>query len=198
MQKRLGFIVVFMVCVVLAGVATAQTSQNVHGTVQSVSGTTLTVKADDGRVLTVDMKAVGQAIQQALTPGMGVTITGSAGASANQMTAQYIQQDSSDPSRGGTVAGQPASGTAAQPSGDWQKVHGTVQSVSGTTLTVKADDGRVLTVDMAAVGENIQKAMAQGMGVTIAGSPGASANQFTAQFIQQDSSAGQPSASPSK
>ena len=195
MQKRVWFIVVFVACVALAGVATAQTPQNVHGTVQSVSGTTLTVKADDGRVLTVDMKAVGQAIQQAMKPGMGVTITGAAGASANEMTAQYIQQDSSDPSRGGAVVGQPA---AAQPSGDWQKVHGTVQSVSGTTLTMKADDGRVLTVDMAAVGENIQKAMAQGMGVTIAGRPGASANQFTAQFIQQDSSAGQPAASPGK
>ena len=197
MQKRVWFILVFVACVALAGVATAQTPQNVHGTVQSVSGTTLTVKADDGRVLTVDMKAVGQAIQQAMVPGMSVTITGSAGASANEMTAQYIQQDSSDPSRGGTVVGQPAA-AVAQPSGDWQKVHGTVQSVSGTTLTVKADDGRVLTVDMAAVGENIQKAMAQGMGVTIAGSPGASANQFTAQFIQQDSSAGQPAASPGK
>ena len=197
MQRRLGFIVVFVACVALAGVATAQTSQNVHGTVQSVSGTTLTVKADDGRVLTVDMKAVGQSIQQALAPGMGVTITGSAGASANEMTAQYIQQDSSDPSRGGTVVGQPASGSA-QPSAGWQKVHGTVQSVSGTTLTLKADDGRVLTVDMTAVGENIQKAMTQGMGVTLAGSPGASANQFTAQYIQQDSSAGQPAASPGK
>jgi preprotein translocase subunit YajC len=196
MQKRLGFVFAFVAWVALAGLATAQTSQNVHGTVQSVQGSQITVKADDGRVLTVDMKAVGQAVQQAMAPGMGVTITGSAGGSANEMTAQYIQQDSSDPSRGGTVVGQPAAGTTTQPSADWQKVHGTVQSVSGTTLTVKADDGRVLSVDMTAVGENIQKAMAQGMGVTLSGFPGASANQFTAQYIQQDSSATQPAASP--
>ena len=195
MRKIFGLIFVLAACVALAGAAAAQTAQNVHGTVQSVQGSQLTVKADDGRVLTVDMSAVGQNIQQALTPGMGVTITGSTGASANQMTAQYIQQDSSDPSRGGAVVGQPAAGPT-QPSGDWQKVHGTVQSVSGTTLTLKADDGRVLTVDMSAVGQNIQQAMTQGMGVTLAGSPGASADQFTAQYIQQDSSANQPSASP--
>ena len=194
MRNTLGLIL-FVVCVAFAAAAAAQTSQNVHGTVQSVQGSQLTVKADDGRVLTVDMTAVGQNIQQAMAPGMGVTITGSAGANATQMTAQYIQQDSSDPSRGGTVVGQPAA-PAAQPSGDWQKVHGTVQSVSGNTLTLKADDGRVLTVDMNAVGQNIQQAMTQGMGVTLSGFAGASANQFTAQYIQQDSSANQPAASP--
>ena len=194
MRKSLGLIM-FVACVAFAGAAAAQTSQNVHGTVQSVQGSQLTVKADDGRVLTVDMTAVGQNIQQAMAPGMGVTITGSAGASANQVTAQYIQQDSSDPSRGGTVVGQPAAPTT-QPSGNWQKVHGTVQSVSGNTLTVKADDGRVLTVDMSAVGQDIQQAMAQGMGVTLTGFAGASANQFTAQYIQQDSSANPPAASP--
>src|SRR5204863_3186644 len=160
MRKTVGLIM-FVACVAFAGAAAAQTSQNVHGTVQSVQGSQLTVKADDGRVLTVDMKAVGQNVQQAMAPGMGVTITGSAGASANQVTAQYSQQDSSDPSRGGTVVGQPAAPTT-QPSGNWQKVHGTVQSVSGNTLTVKADDGRVLTVDMSAVGQDIQQAMAQG------------------------------------
>ena len=195
MRKIFGVIFVAAACVALAGAAAAQTSQNVHGTVQSVQGSQLTVKADDGRMLTIDMSAVGQNVQQALTPGMGVTITGSTGASANQVTAQYIQQDSSDPSRGGAVVGQPAAG-ATQPSGDWQKVHGTVQSVSGTTLTLKADDGRLLTVDMSAVGQNIQQAMTQGVGVTLAGSPGASADQFTAQYIQQDSSANQPAASP--
>ena len=61
---------------------------------------------------------------------------------------------------------------------------------------MKADDGRVLTVDMSAVGQNIQQAMTQGMGVTLSGFPGTSADQFTAQYIQQDSSANQPAASP--
>jgi preprotein translocase subunit YajC len=194
MKKSFVGIVAVLLCLTLAGVAAAQ-SQSVHGQVQSVQGSNLTLKADDGRVLTVDMSAVGPEIQKALTSGMGVTVSGSAGASANQMTAQYIQQDSSDPSRGGTIVGQtPPAGT--QPSGAWQQVHGTVQSVSGTTLTVKADDSRVLTVDMSSVGQNIQQALTPGMGVTLAGFPGASANQFTAQYIQQDSSAGQPAASP--
>src|SRR3954464_6383362 len=106
MGRQLALLL-FVACGAFAGAVAAQTSQNVHGTVQSVQGSQLTVKADDGRVLTVDMTAVGQNIQQAMAPGIAVTITGSAGASADQMTAQYIQQDSSDASRGGTVVGQP-------------------------------------------------------------------------------------------
>jgi preprotein translocase subunit YajC len=194
MQKRFLVIVAVVMCVAVAGPVAAQ-SQSVHGQVQSVQGQQLTVKTDDGRVLTVDMAAIGQNVQQAMAPGMGVTISGAPGASDTQMTAQYIQQDSSDTSRGGTVVGQ-APTAAAPPSGDWQKVHGTVQSVSGNTLMVKADDGRVLTVDMSAVGQNIQQAMSQGMGVTLAGQAGAAADQFTARYIQQDSSANQPAASP--
>src|SRR2546425_11339098 len=111
MRKIFGLIFVLAACVALVGAAAAQTAQNVHGTVQSVQGSQLTLKADDGRVLTVDKSAVGQDIQQVLAPGMGVTITGSAGASANQMTAQYIQQDSSEPSRGGAMMGQHAAGS---------------------------------------------------------------------------------------
>ena len=193
MHRSLRTIAMVAICLAVAGVAAAQ-SQTVHGQVQSVQGSQLTVKTDDGRVLTVDMSAVGQEIQRAMAPGIGVTISGSPGGTATQMTAQFIQQDSSDPARGGTVAGQ--SPPPAQPSGDWQRVHGTVQSISGTTLTVKADDGRMLTVDMSAVGQDIQQALKQGMGVTMAGFPGTGADQFTAQFIQQDASAGQPAASP--
>src|SRR2546428_5789312 len=103
MRKIFGLIFVLAACVALAGAAAAQTAQNVHGTVQSVQGSQLTVKADDGHVLTVDMSAVGQNIQQALTPGMDDTITGSTGACADQLTAQYIQQNSIDPSRSAAV-----------------------------------------------------------------------------------------------
>jgi preprotein translocase subunit YajC len=195
--------------VLLAGVLVASLSapagaqsapsqwQNVHGKVEKVEETTLTFKADDGRTLTVDMSQVGENVRKTLTPGEGATVVGFPGAQPNQFMARFIQQDSSDPSRGGRVVGQPSA-----PAGSWQNVHGKVEKVEGTTLTFKADDGRTLTVDLSQVGENVRKALTPGGGATVVGFPGAQPNQFTARFIQQDSSDPsrggrvQPSASP--
>jgi preprotein translocase subunit YajC len=185
-----------LTCLLLIGVAGAFAAdewQRIHGQVQSVSGTTVTLKADDGRTLTVDAAQVSNEIRGALKPNAGVTVIGKAGASANQFTAQYIQQDASDPSRGGTIVGQ----TPTSPPADgksWQRVHGKVQSVSGNTVTVKADDGRTLTVDAAQVSAEIRGALKPDAGVTLVGFAGAQPTQFTAQYIEQDSSA---SAAPS-
>ena len=46
---------------------------------------------------------------------------------------------------------------ASSSSGGWQQIHGVVRDVQGSTLTLRADDGRHLTVDMAKVGTEIQK-----------------------------------------
>jgi hypothetical protein len=79
----------------------------------------------------------------------------------------------------------------------WQRIHGRVQSVKGSTLKFRADDGRLLNVDMSAVGPEIQRGLTQNERVTVIGFPGG-ANQFRAEYIQQDSSdaSRQPSASP--
>ena len=82
----------------------------------------------------------------------------------------------------------------AQPAGKWEIVHGTVQSVRGSQMTFKADDGRVLTVDMSPVSQPVQQAMKPSLGVKLAGFP-ADHGRFTARFIEQDTSTG-ASASP--
>ena len=188
-----------------AGMASAQTSsapaaqqpQKLHGTIVSVQGTTLTFKADDGRTLTVDMTAVSPTIQKALTANERVTVMGSPGSDANKFTAQFIQQDSSDPSRGGTVVGQ----TPAAPAGPgtdtaWQRIHGTVGSVSGNTLSVKTDDGQTLTVDIAKVDAGIRSNLAAGEAVTVIGfyrldaKKNVDKKNVEARFIQKDSGAG--------
>src|SRR5262249_13940775 len=108
-MKLLRFFVA-LGCLVVAGVGTAAAAhqwQRLHGQVQSVDGNTVTFKTDDGRVLTVDATLVSSDIRGALEPNEGATLVGYAGASATQFTAQYIQQDSSNRSRGGPVARQP-------------------------------------------------------------------------------------------
>jgi preprotein translocase subunit YajC len=183
-------------CLLFVGVsgAIAQEWQRIHGKVQSVSGNTVTVKADDGRTVTVDASQVDAGIRGALTAGEGVTLIGFKGSDANKFTARYIQQDSSDPSRGGTIVGQtppPADGKG------WQRVHAKVQSVSGNTVTARTDDGRTLTVDASRVSAEIRNALKTGAGVTLVGFAGQQPTQFTAHYIEQDGSAAQsPSASP--
>src|SRR5262245_31687973 len=74
----------------------------------------------------------------------------------------------------------------AQAAGNWQDVHGVVQNIQGNQLTVKADDGRVINVDMAQVSSSVRGAMQPNMGVTVSGFPGSAPDRFTARYITQD------------
>jgi len=164
--------------------------QNIHGQVQTVSGPNLTLKADDGRTLTVDMAKVGAEIQQALKPGAAVTVTGYQWSGPNALRAEYIQQDSSagvQPSASSTV--QPSASPAPVNEKDWQKIHGKVSSVEGGRLMLKADDGRDIVVHMREVNADVQKALTPGEGVTVSGFYRGNDKNVQAKFIQKDSSA---------
>ena len=176
-----------LLLVSVAGAGAADDWQRIHGKVQSVSGNTVTVKADDGRVLAVDAAQVSADIRGALAPDAGVTLIGKAGTQPNQFTAQYIQQDASDPLRGGTVVGQTPPAVTDR---SWQRVHGTVQSVSGNTVTVKTDDGRTLIAHAGQVSAEIRGSLAKDDGVTLIGFPGSRTDHFLARYIQKDSATG--------
>jgi hypothetical protein len=76
----------------------------IHGRIDSIDGNTLRLRADDGRNLTVDIGSVSQAVRQGLTQGERVTVIGHDCMGNNRLRAEYVQQDSSDPSRGGSIA----------------------------------------------------------------------------------------------
>jgi hypothetical protein len=78
--------------------------QRIHGRVQAVQGDSMRFRTDDGRTLTVDLSPVGDEIRRALRAGESVTVIGYDWTGPNQLRAEYVQQDSSDPSRGGSVA----------------------------------------------------------------------------------------------
>ena len=162
--------------------ASNQNWQNIHGLVQNVNGSTLTLRADDGRNLTVDMSKVGAEIQKNLQQGEGVTVAAYQ-ISGNNVRAEFIQKDSS--------AGVQPSASPAQPVDDknWQRIHGKVSSVNAGRLMLKADDGRDLTVDMKDVNPEVQKALTPGEGVTVAGFYRGDDKNVAARFIQKDSSA---------
>ena len=60
----------------------------------SVSGTTLSLKADDGRAINVDMKEVGEAIRQSLSAGDKVTVNGFYRGDQNTVAARFVQKES--------------------------------------------------------------------------------------------------------
>jgi preprotein translocase subunit YajC len=171
--------------------------ERIHGKVESVQGTTLSLRADDGRTLTVDTSQVNASVRQALTQGEGVTVIAHEWTGPNKLRANYVQQDSSDPSHGGKVVGSdssttPSSSTAATTTppkqGEWQRIHGKIQSVQGNTLSLRADDGRVLTVDASRVDSKIRQGLTQGEGVTVIGNEWTGPTNLRASYVQQDSS----------
>ncbi len=61
-------------------------------------------RADDGRALTVDVSGIGSSVRGGLTPGEGVTVIAHEWTGPTAVRANYVQQDSSDPARGGKTA----------------------------------------------------------------------------------------------
>jgi len=78
--------------------------QRIHGKIESIQGSTLSFRTDDGRVLTVDVSRVASSVRSALTPGEGATIMAHEWTGPTTPRAMYVQQDSSDPSHGGKIA----------------------------------------------------------------------------------------------
>jgi outer membrane lipoprotein SlyB len=160
--------------------------QKVHGKVEKVDGMTLTIKTDDNKTVTTDISQVSDSVRKGLTSGEAVTVSGQWKGDESHLVARFVQQDSSDPARGGSVAGQAAKPPVDEKS--WQNVHGKVEKVEGTTLTFRTDGGKAVTADMAQVSENVRKALTPGEGVTVEGQYKADQNHMVARFIQQDSS----------
>ena len=79
----------------LPGPVDEKSWRRIHGTVSSVSGATLSLKADDGRAISVDMKEVGEAIRQSLSAGDKVTVVGFYRGDQNTVAARFVQKDSS-------------------------------------------------------------------------------------------------------
>jgi hypothetical protein len=102
-MKTLLALVVLLSAATGAWAQAAGNWQHIHGQVQAVQGNQLTVKTDDGRVLNVDMSQVSRSVQGAMTPNLGVTVTGFPGASPDRFTARYITQDHAGPAAGTVV-----------------------------------------------------------------------------------------------
>jgi hypothetical protein len=134
--------------------------QRVHGQVQSVEGSTLRLRADDGRVLNVDMSKVSPEIRRALTQNERVTVIGFGDNGKNRFRAEYIQQDSS--------GGASSASTRPARSGS-QGIRGHVAAIGGTTMDMRTDDGRTLVVNLDQIPADLVKSLNPGDPVTVTG-----------------------------
>jgi hypothetical protein len=151
--------------------------QRIHGQVESVQGSMLRFRADDGRTLDVDMSKVNPEVRRALTQNEKVTVIGFPGAGKNDFRAEYIQQD-----RGG--AGSPAASTKASGSGT-PRISGTVGVIGGSTMDMRTNDGRTLVVDLSEVSPDLVKSLNPGDPITVTGK--LSGSNLKAQSLQKAS-----------
>ena len=80
-----------------AGQPTAGQPQIIEGVVQSVSGSTLTVKTDDGRTTVVDTDQINQQVMQVVAIGKKVTIVGDFAPQENKVKAKSIRTSDDGP-----------------------------------------------------------------------------------------------------
>jgi hypothetical protein len=112
LKTALAFVLV-LAAATSAGAQAAGNWQNIHGQVQAVQGHRLTLKADDGRVIDVDMQQVSPSVQGAMQPNLGVTVTGFPVTPAERFTARYIVQDNAGPAPAAAVPAPPAPSSAS-------------------------------------------------------------------------------------
>jgi hypothetical protein len=166
------------------------------------------VRGDDGRLYYVDISAAQRRVPGTLTAGTQLAALGVEGMRPYEMAA--IAFGAGD----AASLGFPAPGSASMPSASipsttsipstavtpgpppepmW-RLDGTVQSVSGSMVTLRTDDERAQTVDMSELSPITLRALRSGDRVSLFGVPRADRKLIANGFIQAD--APPPAASP--
>jgi hypothetical protein len=151
--------------------------QHLHGHINSIDGSHVAFHTDDGRVLDVNTADVNPNVRRSLAPNERITVIGVPDTKRNQFRARFVQQE-------GRVASGSASPRFADT--DAERIHGRVESIHGSTLTLRADDGRLMTVDVPSVSSRIRQALRTGEAVTIVGRP--ERPRFAARSVEVDRS----------
>jgi hypothetical protein len=161
----------------------------------------IVVRSDDGRAYCADLTAAQRRMPDPLTVGSRVSLLGIEGARPHELTAMVIGAgDASSlglapafarPSSGSpaATAGAPAAATDAM----W-RVDGVVQSVSDTSVTLRAADGSTPTVDVSNLSQGTLQALRPGEPVSLFGVPRPDQRLVANGYIQSDTVP--PSASP--
>jgi hypothetical protein len=147
---------------------------SVQGTVEAIQGSTITFRTSEGRLLQTDAsQMLGAAAIRVNDRG---ALTYERG--PKQITALWLERQDIQPSA--------AVAPKAISAGEYQRIHGYVQSVEWATMSLKADDGRTLTVDTSQIDSQMRTTMRPGELVTVLGKTSPGVDQFMAERIERD------------
>jgi hypothetical protein len=160
------------------------------------------VHGEDGRLYYADISAAQRRASGALSAGNRVSIFGVEGNRPHEVAAVAfgageasglgIGLPGSPTTPGGTLpAPLPGSASASEPM--WQVV-GTVQSISGTMVAVRTQDGQTPTVDASQLSVSTLRALRTGDRVSLFGTPRADRRLVANGYVQREGA--QPAASP--
>ena len=147
---------------------------SVLGTVEAIQGATITFRTSEGNLLQTNAsQMLGAAAIRVRDQGVLTYERG-----PKQITALWLERQEI----------QPAAAVASRPvnTGEYQRIHGYVQSVEWATLSLKADDGRTLTVDTSQIDSHTRAGMRPGDLVSVLGKSSPGVDQFMAERIERN------------
>ena len=144
----------------------------INGVVEKKQPNQMTIRTDNNRMVVVDTSHARRQTADQIKVGERVSVVGNF-TGAQRMEAHAIRELGSG---------------SKQTQGDWERIRGRVQAVEGSTLRFRADDGRMLNVDVSNVGSEIRQALTQGERATVIGHEWLGPNRLRAEYIQQESS----------
>jgi hypothetical protein len=159
------------------------------------------IRGEDGRLFYSDISAAQRRTPGALTAGSRVAVVGVEGNRPYEMAA--IAFGAGDAAALGLVvpsaapapaASIPSGVVASPPSEPMWRLDGTVQTVAGTTVTLRTDDGRTHTVDVSQLSGATVSALRRGDRVSLFGVPRRDNRLVANGYIQSEPAA--PAASP--
>ena len=147
-----------------------------QGTVEAIQGMHVTFRAADGSVVRAD---TARMIDHApiRVNERGLLIYETAPGPQPRVMALWLERAEIQPAA--------AVPLRVPDPGEYQRIHGYVQSVGWATMSLKADDGRTLAVDTSAVDMQMRNVMRAGDLVSVLGKTTMRADQFVAESIER-------------
>ena len=155
-----------------------------NGTVQSVSESAATLRTNDGRLLALDLSSLPNSTRPALNQPATVIYERPRG--SGRATALWVDKDTASygtqPSA--SLPTEPQGGTAPSSQSGYQRIHGYVESVGISRLTLKADNGQTVAIDTSALDRQIVASMRPGDVVSVVGQM--TGTSFRAAVLQKE------------
>jgi hypothetical protein len=161
----------------------------------------IVMRGEDGRLYYTDISVAQRRTPEPMSAGSRIAVLGVEGGRPYELAAIAI--GTGDATSLGLTPASPSSPSASIPSSPvtsgppsepmW-RLDGTVQSVAGTTVTLRTGDGRASTVDVSPLSDKTRRALRPGDRVSFFGTPRKDHRLVANGYIQSDGAA--PAASP--